>query len=161
MNNKAVGSCSGMGRHRHTATVSLLLAAVLSVGTSSSLAETGTNLYQEVSMFAAGVSESPTEGIEGIEGFGAMEHMDLATMEQARAREGQRIVNVNTVKSVQKMKASVNDTSFDIGGNMVSGNITFAREALGSYSGTGIFSAVTGSGNSINNAVGISVFIAN
>ncbi|RCV86752.1 hypothetical protein DU506_17895 [Vreelandella rituensis] len=95
------------------------------------------------------------------EGFGSVERIDLEAMGNARAREGEAIVNFNTVKSVQNMKASVTDTSFDIGGNMVSGNISFASDALGSYSGTGIFSAVTGNGNSINNAVGISVFIAN
>ncbi|MDI5891731.1 hypothetical protein [Halomonas rhizosphaerae] len=94
-------------------------------------------------------------------GFAAMERMDLEEMGKARAREGETIVNFNSVKSVQNMKASVTDTSFDIGGDMVSGNISFAPDALGSYSGTGIFSAVTGNGNSINNAVGISVFIAN
>lgn len=95
------------------------------------------------------------------EGFAAMEKMDLEEMGNARAREGEMIINVNTAKSVQNMKSSVTDTSFDIGGDMVSGNISFATDALGSYSGTGIFSAVTGNGNSINNAVGISVFIAN
>lgn len=95
------------------------------------------------------------------EGFAAMEGMDMEAMGKARAREGDAIVNFNSVKSVQNMKASVTDTSFDIGGDMTSGNISFAPDALGSYSGTGIFSAVTGNGNSINNAVGISVFIAN
>ncbi|MEQ6888799.1 hypothetical protein ABE957_08965 [Halomonas sp. CS7] len=154
MKSTTASSCSGRGRYRHTARVSFLLAALLMVGASNSQAETSTTLYQEVAGFGGDVSESLTGG------FAAMEQLDLTAMDQARAREGQRIVNINTVKSVQKMKASVNDTSFDIGGNMVSGNITFAPEALGSYSGTGIFSAVTGSGNSINNAVGISVFIA-
>ncbi len=112
---------------------------------------------------ALGMSQSQADGgnVPQAEGFAAMEGMDPAEMDQARAREGEAIVNVNTVKSVQNMKASVTDTSFDIGGDMVSGNISFAPDALGSYSGTGIFSAVTGNGNSINNAVGISVFIAN
>ncbi|QNI04605.1 hypothetical protein HXW73_17545 [Halomonas sp. SH5A2] len=95
------------------------------------------------------------------DGFAAMQRMDIEEMDKARAREGEAIVNFNTVKSIQNMKASVTDTSFNIGGNMKSGNISFASDALGSYSGTGIFSAVTGNGNSINNAVGISVFIAN
>ncbi|TLF52073.1 hypothetical protein FEI13_05955 [Halomonas urmiana] len=158
MKNATFSSCSGRGRHRHTATVSLLLAALLAVGASNSQAETSTTLYQETAAVGSDIDESRMEGVA--EGFAAMEQLDLTTMEQARAREGQRIINVNTVKSVQKMKASVNDTSFDIGGNMVSGNITFAPEALGSYNGTGIFSAVTGNGNSINNAVGISVFIS-
>lgn len=155
MKHKTVSACPGRSRHHHTATISFLLVTLLAVGASNSQAETDINVYQEATVFGGGAGESP------IEGFATMEHLDLTTMEQARAREGQRVVNVNTVKSVQKMKASVSDTSFDIGGNMVSGNITFTPEALGSYSGTGIFSAVTGNGNSINNAVGISVFIAN
>lgn len=95
------------------------------------------------------------------DGFAALERVDLEAMDKARAREGEGVVNFNTVKSVQNMKASVTDTDFNIGGDMMSGNINFASDALGSYSGTGIFSAVTGNGNSINNAVGISVFIAN
>ena len=149
-----VSSCPLRGRHRHATTASLLLAVLLAVGASNSQAETSTSLYHE----AAVVGEGAGEGM--MEGFAAMERLDLTMMERARAREGQMTVNINTVKSVQKMKASVTDTSFDIGGNMVSGNITFAPEALGSYSGTGIFSAVTGNGNSINNAVGISVLFA-
>ncbi|TDR55938.1 hypothetical protein DFP85_105112 [Halomonas ventosae] len=114
-------------------------------------------------LLTLGTSQSQAEerNFPQAEGFAAMEGMDLAEMDQARAREGEAIVNLTTVKSVQNLKASVTDTSFDIGGDMVSGNISFAPDALGSYSGTGIFSAVTGNGNSINNAVGISVFIAN
>ena len=111
----------------------------------------------------AGASQSQAEqrSLPQAEGFAAMEGIDLAEMDQARAREGAAIVNLTSVKSVQNMNAAVTDTSFDIGGDMVSGNISFAPDALGSFSGTGIFSAVTGNGNSINNAVGISVFIAN
>ncbi|KPQ25855.1 MAG: hypothetical protein HLUCCA13_02025 [Halomonas sp. HL-48] len=110
-----------------------------------------------------GITESQADNslVLNSNGFEAMQRMDIEEMDRARAREGEAIVNFNTVKSIQNMKASVTDTSFNIGGNMVSGNISFASDALGSYSGTGIFSAVTGNGNSINNAVGISVFIAN
>lgn len=151
-----VRSCPGGRDHRLTSTMSFLLAALLMAGASNSQAEARTSLYHEASV--VGVGDRMTEG--STEGFAAMEQLDLTVMAESRAREGQMTVNVNTVKSVQKMNASVNDTSFDVGGNMVSGNITFAPEALGSYSGTGIFSAVTGNGNSINSAVGISVFIA-
>ncbi|WFM70443.1 hypothetical protein [Halomonas sp. CKK8] len=114
-------------------------------------------------LLTLGTSQSQAEerNLHQAEGFAAMERMDPEEMGKARAREGEAIVNLTSVKSVQNMKASVTDTSFDIGGDMVSGNISFAPDALGSYSGTGIFSAVTGNGNSINNAVGISVFIAN
>ncbi|SFT73244.1 hypothetical protein [Halomonas saccharevitans] len=154
MKSNRVSPYAGMGRHRHTATVSFLLSALLAIGASNGQADTNTTFYHEVAVIGGDGDKYMTEG------FSAVEQLDLAEMDQSRAREGQTVVNINTVKSVQKMKASVNDTSFDIGGNMVSGNITFSPEALGSYSGTGIFSAVTGNGNSINNAVGISVFIA-
>ncbi|HSH47995.1 MAG TPA: hypothetical protein VK991_05365 [Halomonas sp.] len=107
------------------------------------------------------LSQADENHVQQAEGFAALERMDLQALEQARAREGEMIVNFNSVKSVQKMKATVTDTSFDVGGDMVSGNISFAPDALGNFSGTGIFSAVTGNGNSINNAVGISVFISN
>lgn len=117
--------------------------------------------FSVVLLLWASQSQAEDRHLPQAEGFAAMESMDLAEMDKTRAREGDAIVNLTTVKSVQNMKASVTDTSFDIGGDMVSGNISFAPDALGSYSGTGIFSAVTGNGNSINNAVGISVFIAN
>ncbi|WP_108444942.1 hypothetical protein [Halomonas denitrificans] len=164
MKSTTVNSCPGRGRHHPTATMPFLLAALLMMmGAPDGQAETATTLYHEAALVGEGGGERMTQGFttQGFtEGFAAMEQLDLSTMERSRAREGQMTVNVNTVKSVQKMQASVSDTSFDIGGNMVSGSITFAPEALGSYSGTGIFSAVTGNGNSINSAVGISVFIA-
>lgn len=114
-------------------------------------------------LMALGMTHSQADDDPALQadGFAAMERMDPEEMGKARAKEGDTIINLNKVQSIQDMKSSVSDTSFDIGGDMVSGNISFAADALGSYSGTGIFNAVTGSGNSINNAVGISVFIAN
>lgn len=114
-------------------------------------------------LIALGMTNSQADDSHALnrDGFAVMQRMGIEEMDRARAREGEAIVNFNTVKSIQNMQASVTDTSFNIGGNIESGNISFASDALGSYSGTGIFSAVTGNGNSINNAVGISVFIAN
>ncbi|SDO38816.1 hypothetical protein [Vreelandella arcis] len=114
-----------------------------------------------LSTFGAAKSQANDRHAPQAEGFAAMESIAVEELGKARAREGEMVINVNTVKSVQNMKSSVTGNSFNIGGDMVSGNISFASDALGSYSGTGIFSAVTGNGNSINNAVGISVFIAN
>ncbi|PMR69459.1 hypothetical protein [Halomonas heilongjiangensis] len=115
-------------------------------------------LLSMVGMSSVGVADSGTAPSSG---FAAMESLDLQEMEAARGREG-AIIHFNTVKSVQNMSATVTDSSFNVvNGNMVSGNINFDSNALGRYSGTGIFSAVTGHGNSINNAVGISVFISN
>ncbi|MDI5986877.1 hypothetical protein QLQ85_18980 [Halomonas sp. M4R5S39] len=114
-------------------------------------------LLLTLGMSSAGMAD---DGMAQPQGFAALESLDLQEMEEARGREG-TIIHLNTVQSVQNMKATVTDSSFNVvNGNMVSGNINFDTNALGSYSGTGIFSAVTGHGNSINNAVGISVFIS-
>ncbi|MFY0990093.1 hypothetical protein [Halomonas sp. C05BenzN] len=107
---------------------------------------------------SAGLADNATAQSPG---FAAMERLDLQEMEETRGRDG-TVMHFNTVKSIQEMQASVTDSSFTItNGNMVTGNINFDSNAMGNYSGTGIFSAVTGNGNSINNAVGISVFISN
>lgn len=96
-------------------------------------------------------------------GFAAMQSMDIEAMEQARGREG---VNVHLdsvrVQSIQKLNAISVGSDFNVvNGDMMTGNITFEQGALGHYSGTGIFNSVTGNANAINNAIGISVYIAN
>lgn len=114
-------------------------------------------LLLTMGLSSAGVADS---GAGQPSGFASLESLDLQEMNETRGREG-TIIHLNTVQSVQNMKATVTDSSFNVvNGNMVSGNINFDSNALGNYSGTGIFSAVTGHGNSINNAVGISVFIS-
>lgn len=92
-------------------------------------------------------------------GFSAMESVDHDVLQETRGKDS-RITHFTNVQSIQEMQASVSDTSFDVGGNIVSGNISFDANALGRYSGTGIFSAITGNGNSVTNAVGITVFVA-
>ncbi|WP_300272706.1 hypothetical protein [Halomonas sp.] len=70
-------------------------------------------------------------------------------------------MHFKTAQSIQNMQAIVSDIQISVvNGDMVSGNIRFDNNAMGNYSGTGIFSAVTGHGNAINNAVGISVFMS-
>jgi hypothetical protein len=97
---------------------------------------------------------------QAADSFAARENLSIEEMAATRGREGSRMHFTN-VQSIQEMQATVTDSRFQIGrGDMVSGNISFGADALGSYSGTGIFNAVTGNGNAINNAVGISVFIA-
>ncbi len=94
------------------------------------------------------------------QGFSAMESLEPEVLHETRGKDRQ-ILQLNNVQSIQEMQSTVSDSSFNVvNGNMVSGNINFDANAMGGYSGTGIFSAVTGNGNSINNAVGISVFIS-
>ncbi|WP_445000643.1 hypothetical protein [Halomonas mongoliensis] len=93
-------------------------------------------------------------------GFAALEQLDLESMASTRGREG-TVMHFKTAQSIQNMQAIVSDTQVSVvNGDMVSGNIRFDNNAMGNYNGTGIFSAVTGHGNAINNAVGISVFIS-
>ncbi|MDN3523262.1 hypothetical protein [Halomonas ramblicola] len=94
------------------------------------------------------------------QGFAAMESLAAGELRETRGKD-RHILQLNNVQSIQEMQSTVSDSSFNVvNGNMVSGNINFDANAMGGYSGTGIFSAVTGNGNSINNAVGISVFIS-
>ncbi|MFO7648844.1 hypothetical protein [Halomonas campaniensis] len=98
-------------------------------------------------------------GAQGL-GFAAVERVTMDEMAATRAREGGGN-HFQSAQSIQNMQAVVTDTHISVvNGDMVSGNIRFDANAMGNYSGTGIFSAVTGNGNAINNAVGISVFIS-
>ncbi len=104
------------------------------------------------------LADSEQSGPAG--GFAALEQLDLESMAAARGREG-TVMHFKTAQSIQNMQAVVTDTQVSVvNGDMVSGNIRFDANAMGNYSGTGVFSAVTGHGNAINNAVGISVFIS-
>ena len=97
-----------------------------------------------------------------VTGFESLQRMPLEDLEQARGRDG---VNVHleqvNVQSVQDMEAVTVGSSFTVvNGDMMTGPITFEQGSMGHYSGTGIFNSVTGNANAINNAIGISVYIA-
>ncbi len=113
--------------------------------------------------FSCGSVAAEGIGERAPEGFGALESMETESLEQTRGRDG---VNLHleqvNVQSIQDMEAITAGSSFRvINGDMVTGNITFESGSMGHYSGTGIFNNVTGNANAINNAIGISVYIAN
>lgn len=94
-------------------------------------------------------------------GFGAVPSLELQELESTRGMDG-NIIHLNNVQSIQEMEANVSNPNFTvIGGDMVTGGITFENNSLSGFSGTGIFNGITGNGNAVNNAIGISVFIAN
>lgn len=99
------------------------------------------------------------EGYQG-QGFSAMEQLDSDVMEEMRAREGVAIFNLTNVESHQNMNSSVINPVFDVDGDMVSGHINFEKGAIDYFSGTGIITAITGNANSVNNAIGISIYVA-
>ncbi|MCK2185024.1 hypothetical protein [Halomonas getboli] len=114
-------------------------------------------------LFALATAQAAEMSTQDDAGFGARESMSAETLAQTRGRDG---VNVHLeqvqVQSVQDMKAVSSGSSFQvINGDMATGNITFESGSMGHYSGTGIFNSVTGNANAINNAIGISVYIAN
>ncbi|WP_156821530.1 hypothetical protein [Halomonas smyrnensis] len=111
---------------------------------------------------SGGAMAAEDVGGSALEGFGALKSMGMESLEQTRGRDGANLhLEQVNVQSIQEMKAISSDASFDVGGNMISGNITFESGSMGHYSGTGIFNNVTGNANAINNAIGISVYIAN
>lgn len=93
-------------------------------------------------------------------GFDMLDSMAVEEMDHARGREGTQVDLVN-VQSIQDMDATTVGSKFNVGGDMISGPITYEKGSMGHYSGTGIFNNVTGSANAINNAIGISVYISN
>ncbi|WP_146613000.1 hypothetical protein [Halomonas sp. SL1] len=96
------------------------------------------------------------------DGFGSMQEVSADVLEQARGRDVNVHLDQVTVQSIQDMQAISAGSSFKVvNGDMVTGNITFEGGSMGHYSGTGIFNNVTGNANAINNAIGISVYIAN
>ncbi|KGE78644.1 hypothetical protein FP66_02635 [Halomonas salina] len=96
------------------------------------------------------------------DGFGSMQGVSTDVLEQARGRDVNVHLDQVTVQSIQDMDAASFGSSFKVvNGDMVTGNITFEGGSMGHYSGTGIFNSVTGNANAINNAIGISVYVAN
>lgn len=120
-------------------------------------------LATTLTMLGAGVGIAMAEQLPSQPmGFGAMPTLDQHEMESARGKDGIHIFHVNAAQSIQNMSATVINPNFQvINGDMVSGNITFENNAMGFYSGTGIFNAITGMGNAVNNAIGISVVVGN
>ncbi|ATJ84781.1 hypothetical protein BEI_3794 [Halomonas beimenensis] len=96
---------------------------------------------------------------ETSQGFAMLDSMAVEELDSTRGKENVFLDRVN-VQSIQDMDAATIGSG-NVTGDMVSGAITFEKGALGHYSGTGIFSNVTGNGNAINNAIGISIYISN
>lgn len=91
-------------------------------------------------------------------GFDESNSLDMEEMQQARGREG---INLTNVQSIQNIDTSVDTTTFNVSGDVVTGNVNIQPGSLSSYSGVGVFNITTGNANAVSGAVGISVYIAN
>ncbi|MGB8712081.1 MAG: hypothetical protein WCD50_03025 [Onishia taeanensis] len=91
-------------------------------------------------------------------GFDDSNSLDMEEMQEARGREG---INLTNVQSIQNIDTSVDTTSFNVSGDVVTGSVNIQADSLNSYSGVGVFNITTGNANAVSGAVGISVYIAN
>jgi len=91
-------------------------------------------------------------------GFDDSNSLDMEEMQEARGREG---INLTNVQSIQNIDTSVDSTSFNVSGDVVTGSVNIQADSLNSYSGVGVFNITTGNANAVSGAVGISVYIAN
>ncbi|WP_458525148.1 hypothetical protein [Onishia taeanensis] len=108
---------------------------------------------------AAGVSQlSYADGSTASSGFGDRNSLDIEEMQEARGREG---INLTNVQSIQDIDTSVETTSFTVGGDVMTGNVSIEADSLNSFSGVGVFNITTGNANAVSGAVGISVYIVN
>ncbi|MDI4636404.1 MULTISPECIES: hypothetical protein [Halomonadaceae] len=110
---------------------------------------------------AAGMSQlsyADTSVSSTATGFDDSNSLDMEEMQQERGREG---INLTNVQSIQNIDTSVDTTSFNVSGDVVTGNVNIQPDSLNSYSGVGVFNITTGNANAVSGAVGISVYIAN
>ncbi|RAR59547.1 MULTISPECIES: hypothetical protein [Halomonadaceae] len=91
-------------------------------------------------------------------GFDDSNSLGMEEMQEARGREG---INLTNVQSIQNIDTSVDTTSFNVSGDVVTGSVNIQADSLNSYSGVGVFNITTGNANAVSGAVGISVYIAN
>ncbi|WP_192035722.1 hypothetical protein [Halomonas sp. YLGW01] len=108
---------------------------------------------------AVGISQS-SHADESIvsSGFGDQNSLDMSEMEEARGKEG---INLTNVQSIQNVDTSVETTSFNVGGDVRTGNVKIEADSLNSFRGVGVFNITTGNANAVSGAVGISVYIVN
>lgn len=110
-------------------------------------------------VIAAGLSQlGHADSLVATQGFDNNKSLEVEELQEARGREG---VNLTNVQSIQNVDTSVESTQFNVGGDVVSGNVNIEANSMNSFSGVGVFNITTGNANAVSGAVGISVYIAN
>ncbi|WP_136254730.1 hypothetical protein [Onishia niordana] len=110
-------------------------------------------------VIAAGLSQpGHADSLVETQGFDNNKPLEVEELQEARGREG---INLTNVQSIQNVDTSVETTQFNVGGDVVSGNVNIEANSMNSFSGVGVFNITTGNANAVSGAVGISVYIAN
>ena len=110
-------------------------------------------------LIAAGLSQpGHADSLVETQGFDNNKPLEVEELQEARGREG---INLTNVQSIQNVDTSVESTKFNVGGDVVSGNVNIEANSMNSFSGVGVFNITTGNANAVSGAVGISVYIAN
>ncbi|WP_168015227.1 hypothetical protein [Halomonas salinarum] len=110
-------------------------------------------------MIAAGLSQpGHADSRVATQGFDNNNPLEVEELQEARGREG---INLTNVQSIQNVDTSVETTQFNVGGDVVSGNVNIEANSMNSFSGVGVFNITTGNANAVSGSVGISVYIAN
>jgi hypothetical protein len=59
-----------------------------------------------------------------------------------------------TVSNTQNLQASIQGSEFNVG-TINSGGVSFGKDAIGNFSGIGLFNIVTGNNNAVDTALGV------
>jgi hypothetical protein len=99
-------------------------------------------------VFGTGHADEPL-ALEDFAGLTIIDHENLDTL---RGRDGDTSI---TVASNQTLEAMITGSEFSVG-TVNSGGVSFGADAIGNFSGIGLFNIVTGSNNAVDTALGVS-----
>ncbi len=78
--------------------------------------------------------------------------IEADNLDELRGRDGDTSI---TVSSNQTLQAIVTGSEFNAG-TINSGSVSFGENAIGNFSGIGLFNIVTGNNNAVDTALGVS-----
>ena len=86
------------------------------------------------------------------ENFDDLSVIETDSLDELRGRDGDTSI---TVSSNQTLQAIVTGSEFNAG-TINSGSVSFGENAIGNFSGIGLFNIVTGNNNAVDTALGVS-----
>ena len=87
-----------------------------------------------------------------VENFDDLSVIETDSLDELRGRDGDTSI---TVSSNQTLQATVTGSEFTAG-TINSGSVSFGENAIGNFSGIGLFNIVTGNNNAVDTALGVS-----
>jgi hypothetical protein len=90
----------------------------------------------------------PAGETQGFDGLSIIENTNLDTL---RGGNGDTTI---TVSNTQNLQASIQGSEFSVG-TINSGGVSFGQDAIGNFSGIGLFNIVTGNNNAVDTAIGV------